>query len=319
MSQISTSLLVLAGCLPHPGGFSTTAPVAGSDDMSFSEPQLVTISGYGSDAMEPFVTRDGAYLLFNDRNDPATDTNLFAATAIDDLDFAFVGPLTAANSSSLDGVASVDTRGELVFVSTRSYDQSLSTVYRATFAAGSAGAAALIPGVSRDEATAVNFDAEISADGNELYFVDGVIDPGAPLPSDADLVVADRDGSGFTRRADTEDIFANINSSALEYAPATTADQLELFFTRFDPTTDSAPAIYHAMRAAIDAPFDMPQRIAAIGDGLVEGPTVSPDGLALYYHQLDGDRYNLYRIARAALPVAAVEAALSLRAAPPPR
>ncbi len=296
VSRIATWVIALAGCLPHPGGFSNAAPVAGSDDVSFSAPQPVTIVGYGSDAMEPFVTRDGAFLLFNDRNDPATDTNLFVASRIDDLDFQFLGPIAGANSTSLDGVASVDDQGELVFVSTRSYDQTFSTLYWGAFGDAAASDVALVPGVSRDEATVVNFDAEIAADGSALYFVDGVIDPGAALPADADFVVADRDGSGFLRRADSAAIFANINSTALEYAPALTADQLELFFDRFDPATDSAPSIYHATRASIDDPFGVASRIAALGDGLVEGAAVSPDGRGFYYHQLDGERYDLYRV-----------------------
>ncbi|HEX4451470.1 MAG TPA: hypothetical protein VH143_11395 [Kofleriaceae bacterium] len=300
MSRIATLVIAAAGCLPHPGGFSDAAPESVGDDASFSAPQSVSIIGYGSDVMEPFVTRDGAYLLFNDRNDPATDTNLFYATSIDATEFQFAGPIAGANSTSLDGVASVDDQGELVFVSTRSYAQSLSTLYTASFAAGVATGVALIPGVSRDEATVVNFDAEISADGSALYFVDGVIDPGASLPSAADLVIADRTGSGFARRPDSAAIFANINSSALEYAPATTSDQLELFFDRFDPSVDTVPAIYHATRATIDEPFGAPAKLAALGDNLVEGATVSPDGKAVYYHQLDGDRYDLYRVTRAA-------------------
>jgi hypothetical protein len=297
VSRIATLVIATAGCLPHPGGFSDAAPESAGDDASFSTPQPVAIVGYGSDAMEPFVTRDGAYLLFNDRNDPATDTNLFYATWIDPTDVQFVGQIAGANSTSLDGVASLDAQGELVFVSTRSYAQSLSTLYMADFAAGTATNVALIPGVSRDEATVVNFDAEISADGSALYFVDGIIDPNASLPSAADLVIADRAGSGFTRRSNSAAIFANINSSALEYAPATTADQLDLFFDRFDPSVDTVPAIYHATRASIDEPFDVPAKLA-LGDNLVEGPTVSPDGSALYYHQLDGDRYDLYRVTR---------------------
>jgi hypothetical protein len=170
----------------------------------------------------------------------------------------------------------------------------------ASFAGGIATGVALIPGLSRDEATVVNFDAEISADGSALYFVDGVIDPGASLPSAADLVIADRNGSGFARRPDSAAIFANINSSALEYAPATTVDQLELFFDRFDPGVDRVPAIYHATRGSIDEPFGVPAKLVALGDNLVEGATVSPDGNAVYYHQLDGDRYELYRVTRAA-------------------
>ena len=186
-----------------------------------------------------------------------------------------------------------------MFVSTRSYDQTLSTLYWGAFADAAVTDVALIPGVSRDEATVVNFDAEISADGSALYFVDGVIDPGAPAPRDADLVIGDRAAAGFTRRADSAEYFANINSTALEYAPATTADQLELFFDRWDPTTpDIAPAIYHATRASTADPFGVPCRVAAIGDALVEGASVSPDGRGLYYHQLDGDRYDLYLVTR---------------------
>jgi len=43
--------------------------------------------------MEPFITRDGRYLLFNNSNDPLVDTNLHYAERIDDLTFAYRGEI----------------------------------------------------------------------------------------------------------------------------------------------------------------------------------------------------------------------------------
>lgn len=56
-------------------------------------------------------------------------------------------------------------------------------------------------------------------------------------------------------------------------------------------------AIYRATRSSVDEPFGLPSRVEA-ARGFVEGATLSPDGRALCYHALDGDRYALYRITR---------------------
>ena len=87
--------------------------------------------------MEPFISKDGQYLLFNNSNADATKTDLFYATRIDDQTFTTRGTILGANSSALDAVASMDTSGNLYFISTRSYDASLSTVYSAQFSNGS--------------------------------------------------------------------------------------------------------------------------------------------------------------------------------------
>jgi hypothetical protein len=41
--------------------------------------------------MEPFITRDGRYLFFNNSNDPSVNTNLRYAERIDDLTFKYKG------------------------------------------------------------------------------------------------------------------------------------------------------------------------------------------------------------------------------------
>jgi len=40
-------------------------PQAGDEYRGFGAPQRVTIRGYDGHAMEPFLTRDGRYLMFN--------------------------------------------------------------------------------------------------------------------------------------------------------------------------------------------------------------------------------------------------------------
>jgi hypothetical protein len=87
----------------------------------------------------------------------------------------------------------------------------------------------LVEGLSLKKPGMVNFDVEISTDGEFLYGVDGDLTGGA-VPKSADLFVARRVGDRFERLADSSRIFANIN--ALEYAPAISRDGLELFFTR---------------------------------------------------------------------------------------
>jgi hypothetical protein len=247
--------------------------------------------------MEPFVTSDGKYLLFNNLNDPAVNTNLHYATRIDALTFDYKGEIAGVNTPSLEGVPSMDRNGNLYFVSTRSYDSTFSTLYRGRFRDGKVTDVELVPGVSLRKPGIVNFDAEISEDGNTLYFVDGDFTSN-PRPSSADIVIATRDGNGFRRDPNSAEIMRNINTSALEYAPSISADGLELFFTRVDRITPTAmPTIYRAVRNSRTVPFKPPQRIAAI-EGFVEAPTLDANGRALYYHKRENGHFVIYRVTR---------------------
>jgi WD40-like Beta Propeller Repeat len=161
------------------------------------------------------------------------------------------------------------------------------------FADGTVSGASQVPGVSKDEPGWVNFDAEIRADGNNLYFVDSYFGL-AGEPQNASIVIARRSGNGFVRTPDRDVILREINTSALNYAPDTSADQLEIFFTRLDP---AGPANYRASRATASSPFETPQKIAAI-TGFAEAPSISPDGRSLYYHHRDGAVFHIYRVTR---------------------
>jgi hypothetical protein len=247
--------------------------------------------------MEPFLTRDGRVLLFNNRNDSSQNTNLHWSGRKDDLTFSYRGEISGVNTSALEAVPSVDRDGNLYFVSNRSYDQSLSTIYRAKFEKGAASALELVEGVSRKTPGWVNFDAEISADGKTLYFVDSYFGM-ANQPQNATLVIAKRSERGFQRLAEGPRILANVNSDSLQYAPDVSADELELFFTRVKRVESAAePAIFRAVRQSLNEPFSIPQRVSAI-QGFAEASTLSPDGRSLYYHTLVNGRFRIRRVKR---------------------
>lgn len=260
---------------------------------AFSEPRPVAIQGYAGDAMEPALSRDGRYLLFNDRNDPAVDTDLHYAERVDDLTFQYRGELQGANSTALDAVAALDAAETLYFVSTRSYAQTLSSLYQARFAEGAVTNVELVEGLSRQMPGHVNFDVEVSTDGGTLYFVDGIVS-GGPVPDAADLAIAERYGAGFRRSARSVEILRHVNTESLEYAAAISRDSRELFFTRLAALP---PQIYRATRACPEEAFGPPEKIAVI-EGVAEAPTLSADEGALYYHKLEGARFAIYRVAR---------------------
>ncbi|MDM8000337.1 MAG: hypothetical protein QUS33_10130 [Dehalococcoidia bacterium] len=282
----SLTVAVSAGCLPA----DTPEPEPGD----FANPQRVTIQGYNDHAMEPFVSRDGQYLFFNNSNDPSVDTNLHWAERIDDLTFQYKGEIGGVNTTKLEGVASMDTNGVFYFVSTRSYDETFSTIYRGTFANGTVSGIELAPGVSTAVPLIVNFDAEISSDGQTLYFVESRFSASGQ-PQTADILIATWDGSAFVRDSNSAAIMKEVNTSKnLEYAPAISSSGLELFFTRLNGTD---AALYVATRTDTSSPFGAPKKITA-ATGFVEGPTLSPDENSLYYHKREGSLFVIYRVTR---------------------
>ena len=281
---IAFVMLARAGAVPIP------AP------PSFGNPVPVTIEGYRGDAMEPFVSTDGKYLFFNNRNDPGTNTDLYYAKRINDTTYAFAGPIIGANSPELDAVASIDKAGHFYFVSTRSYSHTFATIYRGTFANGNVSKVSIVPGVSSATPGRVNFDAAISADGNTLYFVDAHFDR-ADNPTTADLVIARKTATGFSRVANSAQILAKVNTKGLEYGAAISDDGLTLYFTRAAALGASSPAIYVATRARTTSAFGTPKKLTAL-TGFVEAPALSPDGRSIYFHERVGNTFEIFRATR---------------------
>jgi len=94
-------------CAPQQADDRSAATPA-AEYRAFGAPQRVTIRGYDGDAMEPFITKDGLYLLFNNRNDPRTNTNLHFAARVDGLTFQYRGEIKGVNTPVLEGVPSLD-------------------------------------------------------------------------------------------------------------------------------------------------------------------------------------------------------------------
>lgn len=264
---------------------------AAAGPADFDAPVDVIIDGYDGHAMEPFASRDGAWLFFNNRNTPEDQTDIHVASRLDDTHFAYRGVLAGVASEALDGVPSMDRQGRFYFVSPRAYDQTRNTLWRGQFSDGDVQHVEPLRGdAPRRRALWLNIDAEISPDGETLYFVESrwrLLRGGI---KSANIFVAHRDETGaFFRPENAAALFAAINTKMLEFAPAITADQLTLYFTRVDRAAlrrgrDDGFGLFVATRPEVSAPFGAPQRIAAIR-GYVEAPALSPDECSLYFHQ----------------------------------
>jgi hypothetical protein len=263
----------------------------------FTDPETVTIKGYSSSAMEPFLSQDGRYLLFNTSNVPPNTPSLQFATRVDARTFAYQGEIRGANKKGvLSGTPTMDRDGNLYFISTRRYAQTLSTVYTGRFASGAVTGVHLVHGVSGGHPGEVDFDVAVSPDGSALYVSVGNFGGGSG-PSSATLTILDRMGSRFVPDPHSVQILHAINKPGLlTYAASISANGLELFFTQENPPSGE-PAIYRAVRPRPDRAFGHVQRVAAI-TGFAEAPSISADGTALYYHHLVGSTFRLGMVTR---------------------
>jgi hypothetical protein len=98
--------------------------------------------------MEPFVSPDGRYLLFNTSNMAPAVLALQYATRSGAQRFTFRGPVGGANQTgSLSGTPSMDAQGNLYFVSDRTNATNRSTVFSGRFASGAVVGLHPVPGV----------------------------------------------------------------------------------------------------------------------------------------------------------------------------
>jgi len=266
-----------------------------SKSIVFKGEQKANVIGYTDHLMEPFLSRDGKIILFNNSNNASVNTNLHWAVRVDDINFEYKGEVTGVNTPKLEGVPTMDKDGVFYFVSTRDYDQTLASIYQSNFSNGTATNVTQTSGLSKNQAGWLNFDVEVSADGQYLYFVDGRFDQlGGPY--EADIVIAKKNNNAFQRLVNSNEILKNINTDQLEYAACISANDLELYFTRLELpiSATSAPQIFVSSRNTPNVSFGTPLKIESIS-GFVEAPTISPDGKTLYYHKKEVDgKYALY-------------------------
>ena len=278
---VSTAVLDLRRRPPRTGravsAASATAVLgrqAGRSYTVFRSPQPVTIQGYRATAMEPFISRDDHYLLFNTSNQSADIAALQYATRVSNQKFTYQGAVGGTNElSALSGTPSMDDAGTLYFVSPRSYPETLSTVYAGAFTAGQVTGVHLVSGVTGGVPGTVDFDVEVSPDGASLYVSVGQFGGGS-APSSARPRPLRQKRQLLRPRLPLERDPPAVNKKGmLSYAASISTDGLELFFTRAKPG-GGVPGIYRAVRPTTSAPFGHVQRVAAIS-GFAEAPSLS--------------------------------------------
>jgi len=269
---------------------------AEAGDSQGEQPKRVEIVGYDDDAMEPFISRDGRFLLFNNLNEPTTNTDIHFAERKDDWTWLYRGKVKGINTPDLEGCPTMDRAGRIYFISPRNYPKTLCAIYTGKFKDGQVTDVQIVESISQKKPGMVNFDVEVSPDGEMLIFVDSQFKPGSG-PQSANLVMASRDGAGFARLPGSSWLLSPVNKpDSLQYAPTISSNKLTLYFTRFDRKSDfKAPQIYRAARPALDAPFGQPVHLTGLGE-YVEGSAFSPDERLLYFHRKDGTKFHLYAI-----------------------
>lgn len=268
----------------------------------FSNETEVEILGYSGSAMEPFISRDGQLLFFNNSGSTGEDMNIHYSRKISDVQFDYLGELPGANTKELEGVPTMDTQGNFYFTTMRSYRQDLLSIYQGSFNGEEINhVTPTDKSITEHTLGLINFDSEVSADGLYLYYAGGRF-AGESYPREADLSIAEKIDGQFLRMPNSDELLDNINTDLLEYAPSISTDGLELFFTRTDINVmPPKMGIWKTRRSNRDLPFEKPTKIEAIQGVLIEGPSITDDGMTLYYHKNIGGNFKLFKVTRTRL------------------
>lgn len=257
----------------------------------------VFISGYTGDAMEPFLSPDGNTMFFNSLND-GIQTRLYYATRVDDTTFTYVGEVNGANepvNPQLNGVASLDTTGNFVWVSLRGWPGNMDNLHRGDYSNGT------VTNVNRVHGTFyvyqpgwIVMDAAVTYNGNELYYCNAFFDT-CTIPCAASLGIASKvNDSTFNTTATSQNILQHVNDTDYcVYAPELSANGLELYFTRYY-TGSFNTEICVSVRPTVSDTFSSPLVLISEFPNSPEAATVNTAGTLMYYHKKINGTYTIY-------------------------
>jgi len=269
----------------------------------FRNEQKVIIIGYSSNAMEPFISKDGNYLFFNNLQG-ANGKELYYAERVDDTTFKFKGEIQGVNSTAVDGNPTMDERHNFYIISTRNLDTGIKTIYGGIFNNG------IVTGLHEINGTInistpywINMGVEVSKNGNILFVSSAKFNIGENSPNKGNIRFAIKSGNEFNIPNNETDILANINTDgSIEYAGELSADELELFYSQVTLSSPPVFKLYYAKREQSNGKFGSPISITEpfVGNlnAFVEGPSLSNDGKRLYYHKLDNDVFSVFMLSR---------------------
>ena len=264
----------------------------------------VTINGLSFDAMEPFISSDGNYLFFNNKND-GINTKLFYATRVDDSTFTFVGEISGTNQTiqpHLDAVADMDASGNFYWTSTRDYPSELDNLFYGTFNSGVVSNIGRLQGdFNLNTPGWLIMDHGISLDGQFLYYNNAKFDDvNCQGPCETTLGIAEKiNNSTFNTIPNSDTILQYINNSDyIYYAPCISSDNLELYYTRYIKGTITANTVFEicvAVRDSATSEFSIPRVLFSESiSNLIEAPTLTTDMNILYYHKKILDTHKIF-------------------------
>lgn len=258
---------------------------------AFGNEVKVFISGYASDAMEPFLSPDGNTLFFNSLND-GINTRLYYATRVDDSTFTYmgeVGGVNEPNNPQLNGVASLDTTGNFVWVSARNYPIDFDNLHRGNFVNDSCTSINRVHGNFYIYSPGwIVMDAMITNDGSELYYCNAFFDTCIGPCAGTMGIAARVNDSTFNTIANSATLLQHVNdTNYIVYAPNLSVDGLELYYTRLMKGTFNTE-ICVSVRATVTDTFSSPMVLHAELPNLPEAPTVNANADLMYYHK----KYN---------------------------
>ncbi len=227
-------------------------------------------------------------MFFNSLND-GIQTRLYYATRVDDSTFTFVGEVGGVNEPNnpqLNGVPSLDTTGNFVWVSVRDWPNTMENLHRGDYANDSCATINRVHGNFYVYALRwIIMDAMITNDGSELYYCNAFFDT-CISPCAGTMGIAARvNDSTFNTIANSATILQPVNdTNYIVYAPNLSVNGLELYYTRLMKGTFNTE-ICVSVRAAVTDTFSSPIVLHAELPNLPAAPTVNANADLMYYHK----------------------------------
>jgi hypothetical protein len=254
----------------------------------------VTINGYTSHVMEPFISYDGNTLFFNNLND-GINTKLFYAAKVNDSTFNYVGEVNGTGQAVqpyLDAVPDIDSLNNFYWTSTRNYPASLNNLFYGVYNAGNVTDSGRVYGdFNMNIPGWLVMDHGISASGDYLYYNNARFDSATCTGiCETNMGVAQKvNDSTFNKLPNSTAIMKSINDSNYNfYAPCITSDDLELYFTRYPRDTITIGTLFEICVAVRNSSLDtFSTPVVLFSDSianLIEAPTLTKDKQIMYYH-----------------------------------